>query len=83
MAAGASAPDGRAPRLMEKAALLFPILLLPLMLAVSGDYGATWDEELQQQRGEKIAGYYTGRVAIWSSPKTALTCTARPSMCSP
>ena len=69
MAAGASAPDGRAPRLMERAALLFPILLLPLMLAVSGDYGATWDEELQQQRGEKIAGYYTGRVGDLEFPE--------------
>ena len=69
MAAGASAPDGRAPRLMERVALLFPILLLPLMLAVSGDYGATWDEELQQQRGEKIAGYYTGRVGDLEFPE--------------
>jgi hypothetical protein len=43
-------------------ALLFPALLLPVMLFVSPDYGATWDEELQQRRGENIAAYYTGRV---------------------
>jgi hypothetical protein len=44
------------------AALLFPIVLLPVMLLVSPDYGATWDEELQQRRGENIAAYYSGRV---------------------
>ena len=32
------------------------------MLTVSKDYGATWDEELQQRRGEKIVAYYTGQV---------------------
>ncbi len=54
--------SNRSSRLIAVAAVLFPAVLLPIMLAVSGDYGATWDEELQQQRGEKIAGYYAGSV---------------------
>ena len=47
---------------VRTAALIFPVVLLPLMLLVSPDYGATWDEELQQQRGENIVGYYLGHV---------------------
>jgi protein-S-isoprenylcysteine O-methyltransferase Ste14 len=49
-------------RVARAAALLFPILLLPVMLLVSKDYGATWDEELQQRRGENIVGFYLGHV---------------------
>jgi hypothetical protein len=45
---------------LRLAVWLFPLLLLPLMLAASHDFGATWDEELQQRRGEQILDYYTG-----------------------
>ena len=55
LAAGALVPPVATrtpwPRAARAAALLFPILLLPVMLLVSPDYGATWDEELQQRRG--------------------------------
>jgi hypothetical protein len=66
LAAGALVPPVATrtpwPRAARAAALLFPILLLPVMLLVSPDYGATWDEELQQRRGENIVAYYSGRV---------------------
>ena len=52
----------RSHRAARAAALLFSIVLLPLMLLVSPDYGATWDEDLQQRRGENIVAYYSGRV---------------------
>jgi hypothetical protein len=68
-AATANASGRRGSRLIAKAALLFPILLLPVMLAVSGDYGATFDEDLQQYRGEKITRYYAGRVADLEFPE--------------
>jgi hypothetical protein len=68
---GVAPPDALVPSVVRAsrsraaaraAALLFPIVLLPVMLLVSPDYGATWDEELQQRRGENIAAYYSGRV---------------------
>src|SRR4051812_14567152 len=68
-----SVPNARASgdvsRLLNWATVLFPIVLLPVMLAVSPGYGATWDEELQQQRGEKIVAYYTGRVGDLKFPE--------------
>jgi hypothetical protein len=33
------------------------------MLVASRDFGATWDEDLQQRRGESIVAYYTGQAA--------------------
>ena len=68
-----SVPNARASgtisRLLKWATVLFPVVLLPIMLAVSPGYGATWDEELQQQRGEKIVAYYTGRVGDLTFPE--------------
>lgn len=52
----------------ERAAALFGAILLPVMLVLSPDYGATWDEDLQQRRGEKIAAFYMGRVADLAFP---------------
>jgi hypothetical protein len=48
---------------LHRAVWLFPAMLLPLMVAASHDFGATWDEELQQRRGEQLVDYYTGRAA--------------------
>jgi len=33
---------------------LFPLLLLPLMLVLSRDFGATWDEKTHQLYGERV-----------------------------
>jgi lipopolysaccharide export system protein LptC len=56
-------------RLIRWAAVLFPVLLLALMVVVSVDYGATWDEPVQQQRGEMITDYYIGRVDSLAFPE--------------
>jgi hypothetical protein len=49
-------------RFLARAAIVFAVALLPMMLAISADYGATFDEPLQQYRGENILNYYLGRV---------------------
>ena len=38
--------------------------LLPLMIWVSADYGATWDELPRQAYGERIWQYYEGRLRL-------------------
>jgi len=58
----------RAARLTRASAILFPLLLLPLMVVLSRDYGATWDEELQQRRGEQLVQYYTGKLSSLDVP---------------
>ena len=40
------------------ACLVLGLLLLPLMLALSLDFGVTWDEEVQQEYGEQVAAYF-------------------------
>lgn len=38
--------------------------LLPLMVALSRDFGVTWDEPVRQRFGERIIQYYRGEVGI-------------------
>ena len=38
--------------------------LLPLMVALSRDFGVTWDEPVRQRFGERIIQYYKGEFAI-------------------
>jgi hypothetical protein len=59
----------RVSHLPAPTAVLFALLLLPLMIVLSRDYGATWDEPLQQERGEHIVAWYTGRVAQLQVPE--------------
>jgi hypothetical protein len=65
----AAVKERRAASRLTLAAVLFALALLPLMLVVSADYGATFDEPLQQRRGEKIAAYYAGRVDNLTFPE--------------
>jgi hypothetical protein len=48
---------------------LFPVLLLPLMLVLSRDFGATWDERTHQQYGQRVWGFLAeGRDNNWFRP---------------
>jgi 4-amino-4-deoxy-L-arabinose transferase-like glycosyltransferase len=38
--------------------------LLPLMIVLSRDFGATWDEPRRQQFGEQLLNYYQGKVRL-------------------
>ena len=38
---------------------LFPVVLLPLMLVLSRDFGVTWDEKIQQLYGERVWRFLT------------------------
>ena len=53
----------RSPEARTRATLwayrLFPILLLPLMLLLSRDFGVTWDEKIQQLYGERVWRFLT------------------------
>ncbi len=49
------APLDRATR---RATFVLGLLLLPAMLALSLDFGVTWDEELQQNYGQYVADYF-------------------------
>ena len=42
----------------------FALLLLPLMVWASGDYGVTWDEVPRQAYGEQIWQYYEGQRSL-------------------
>ena len=41
---------------------LFPLLLLPLMLVLSRDFGVTWDEKTHQLYGERVFRFLTERL---------------------
>lgn len=43
-------------------AIVAAIILLVVMVAVSPDFGFTWDERFQQRYGEQIWDYYHGRI---------------------
>jgi hypothetical protein len=48
---------------------LFPLVLLPLMLVLSRDFGFTWDEKTQQLYGERVWRFLTeGRDDAWFRP---------------
>jgi hypothetical protein len=38
------------------------LALLPLMVALSGDFGVTWDEKIRQKNGEVVWDYWAGRL---------------------
>jgi hypothetical protein len=60
-----SAIPGRARRPVSHWLLVgVLVLLLPLMLTASRDFGVTWDELARQRFGESIVRYYEGRFAI-------------------
>src|SRR5215831_20727638 len=44
------------------AAIVAALLLLVAMVALSRDFGFTWDERFQQKYGEEIWDYYHGRL---------------------
>jgi Dolichyl-phosphate-mannose-protein mannosyltransferase len=48
---------------LRYAAPVAAVALLALMLAVSRDFGATWDERALQKYGEQIWDYYTGAIS--------------------
>jgi hypothetical protein len=41
---------------------LFPVVLLPLMLVLSRDFGVTWDEKTHQLYGERVFRFLTQRL---------------------
>jgi hypothetical protein len=53
-------------RLRRNLPLLAAILLLPAMILLSRDFGATWDERALQKYGEEIWEYYRG-TRSWSA----------------
>src|SRR5262245_57670357 len=52
------------PRISPRrwAAVIAALLLLAAMVALSRDFGFTWDERFQQKYGEQIWDYYHGRL---------------------
>jgi 4-amino-4-deoxy-L-arabinose transferase-like glycosyltransferase len=52
---------------------LFPVLLLPLMLVLSRDFGVTWDEKTHQLYGERVFRFLTqGLDDDWFRPGETL-----------
>jgi hypothetical protein len=50
---------------------LFPVVLLPLMIVLSRDFGVTWDEKIQQLYGERVWRFLTeGLDDDWFHPGT-------------
>ena len=41
---------------------LFPVVLLPLMIVLSRDFGVTWDEKTHQLYGERVFRFLTERL---------------------
>lgn len=63
------APVERGARALAWAYRLFPVLLLPLMLALSRDFGVTWDEKTHQLYGERIYRFLAaGQDDDWFRP---------------
>ena len=62
-----SAGMARLDRLARRGCWLLPFVLLPLMVRLSFDSGATWDEEIQQEYGEAVAAYFTSSFSDRSS----------------
>ena len=53
-------PRSRRARLVDWSYRLFPLLLLPVLLLVSRDYGNTWDEKIHQINGETVWQFWKG-----------------------
>jgi len=67
------APSAAAPGPWTRAALwgyrLFPLVLLPLMLILSRDFGVTWDEKTHQLYGERVFRFLaSGQDDDWFRP---------------
>ena len=63
------APPGRGARALVWGYRLFPVLLLPLMLVLSRDFGVTWDEKTHQLYGERVYRFLTaGQDDDWFRP---------------
>jgi hypothetical protein len=54
----------RADRVAKRLMAAGLVLLLPLMVVLSGDHGATWDELPRQAYGERIVRYYKGDIGV-------------------
>lgn len=54
-----SAPSAPRAHGLVWAYRLFPVLLLPLMLVLSRDFGVTWDEKTHQLYGERVFRFLT------------------------
>ncbi len=60
-------------RLLVWAYRLFPVLLLPLMLVLSRDFGVTWDEKTHQLYGERVYRFLAhGQDDDWFRPAPGL-----------
>lgn len=73
MASGTSTvtptPSDESSRLVLWAYRLLPVLLLPLMLVLSTDFGITWDERTHQQYGQRVWGFLAeGKDNNWFRP---------------
>jgi hypothetical protein len=53
-----SSPAAR--RLLARAYRLYPVVLLPLLLVLSRDFGNTWDEKIHQIEGEIAFDFWRG-----------------------
>jgi len=68
-ATAASEAPGRSARALVWGYRLFPVLLLPLMLVLSRDFGVTWDEKTHQLYGERVYRFLTtGQDDDWFRP---------------
>ena len=54
-------------RLARHGCMLLGMLLLPLMVMLSFDFGVTWDEKFRQENGRYVADYLTSGSADASS----------------
>lgn len=52
--------ESQQARLIAWGYLLYPLVLLPLLLFVSRDFGNTWDEKVHQIEGEIVWDYWKG-----------------------
>lgn len=76
-ASGAVAPPAAPSESLERGLLwayrLFPLLLLPLMLVLSRDFGVTWDEKFHQLYGERVFRFLSqGLDDDWFRPAEGL-----------
>jgi len=56
------APSGARTGALVWGYRLFPVVLLPLMLVLSRDFGVTWDEKTHQLYGERVFRFLTERL---------------------
>ena len=57
-------PDAGRARLGRRLLAATLIVLLPVMLGLSRDFGVTWDELPRQRFGERVFQYYAGEIGV-------------------